>query len=366
LKTIEVTDHFGAFNRSVLVGERAYPAYFDHVKFALNSLMSSLPKIKSDNPYEIEVLNSFSEKFLYSITLFEQKFSYSEDHPMLVDVTKSGFPNHLEFKRLEDDLLKRDQVLKNLPSRAEVKNLILDDLMKNHTDPTARLKKLGEICYYEELLKHKVFREFTPGKLQLIKSFGDTRQTRRFMYSWGSYDSVTNRPYVYIMIFDNPSVDDELIMQGQENTDFEAVIKKATHNTSPLKVIAADIDAAYESIRPKVLKRIDFGPIFSRFARDEHEFTKLVQEQFEEDDFIFVYNTEVVFSVGEKKHSGFLSSGDLRQVFFVDESNKECLDRMVSQVFSYAITSHRVLQHLNVHHPAFIQSLSVPPTIFEK
>jgi hypothetical protein len=55
---------------------------------------------------------------------------------------------------------------------------------------------------------------------------------------------------------------------------FVDMIKKCTHNTAPLKVVASDIDEACAWVHPKVLKRIDIGPILSMYDRTEDEQAK--------------------------------------------------------------------------------------------
>jgi hypothetical protein len=114
-----------------------------------------------------------------------------------------------------------------------------------------------------------------------------------------------------------------------------------------------------------VLKRIEIGPIYGKYARDKHRYTILLRKQFNPDDYIFTYNTEIVFSTGEKRTKSFLSKGELRQVFYIDESNKECMERMISDMHSYMITSHNVLQYLNDNQPEDLAKLSAPVYVYD-
>ncbi|MBI1306882.1 MAG: hypothetical protein GC181_09765 [Bacteroidetes bacterium] len=366
MKTIDITNHFTEYDRSVLVGDNAYEDYFEYVRFALNSLLSSIPQIQSDNPYEISVLQDFAQRFLNTIEAFGMKYAFSEDQPMLVDTTESGFPNFLEFKRLNDDIEKRQEKLHDLPAAGSLKNEILDTLIRNKTHPQNLLKQMSRVQYYTDLYKKSHFTEFSPGRLQLIKNLNDAEQTRRFMYSWASFDSVTNRPFVYLLVFDNPMAGKVNRSEDKLSEFFEENIRHITHNSAPLKVIASDIDNGWESIKPKILKRTGFGPIYGHYSMDEHPFTKLLKDEFERDDFIFTYESELIFSTGERKSGSFLSKGELRQIFYVDDANKECIDRMVSKVFRYMITSHRVLQHLNSSFPEELKKLSIPPYIYTR
>ena len=313
---------------------------------------------------ELDIVKSYCQKFLNTIEIFRLKYAFDENNQMLVDLTESGFPNFLEFKKLGADMNTKAAKLEKLPSVDSIKQNILDNLIKNKKDPAKLLKQLSTACYLSKLNKTNLFFEFTPGKLELIREISSTNKQRRYLYSWGSYDSVTNRPYIYIMVFDNTLITRKNNSDVKKDRDFVEVIKKMTHNSAPLKVIASDIDEAFEAIHPKVLKRIDIGPIFGQYARDEHFFTQMLRKNFSSKDFVFTYNTEVIFSVGEKRNSSFLSTGDLRQIFHVDDSNKDCMDRMISKMHKYLITSHSVLQYITEHNPEIIKDLSAPPYVY--
>jgi hypothetical protein len=176
---------------------------------------------------------------------------------------------------------------------------------------------------------------------------------------------MTNRPHIYILVFEftNPTVN--LAKEGAET--FKKAIEKLNHDSSPLSVIAKDIDNEFESIKPKVLKRIDIGPIYCRYSQDKHDISNVIQEKFEDDDFAFFYTTEIVHSVGEKevKKGGFMSrETSLRQVFFVDQTDKDSLERHVSEVNKYLIGSHKIVQYLNTEMPQYIDSLKIAPITF--
>ncbi|PCJ66027.1 MAG: hypothetical protein COA58_08100 [Bacteroidetes bacterium] len=364
MKSFDINNHFSELDRSILEGENAYSDYFNNLKFGLNSLLSSLNHFTADTSMEMEIVKSYCQKFLNTIEVFRLKYSFDDNNQMLVDLTESGFPNFLEFKKLTNDMNTKNAKLDKLPSVESIKQNILDSLIKNKRHPTKLLKQLSSVCYLSKLSKSKLFFEFTPGKLELIREISSSNNQRRYLYSWGSYDSVTNRPYIYILVFDNTLITRKTNSDVKKDYNFIDAIKRLTHNSAPLKVMASDIDEAFEAIHPKVLKRIDIGPIFGQYAQDEHFFTTMLRKNFGKEDFVFTYNTEIIFSVGEKRNSSFLSTGDLRQIFHVDESNKDCMDRMISKMHKYLITSHSVLQYITEHNPEIIKDLSTPPHVY--
>lgn len=365
MKTIDINNHFTELDRSILEGENAYTDYFNYLRRCLNILLSSFDNIHTQSPLEIKVLKNFSQRFLNSIEALRLKYAFDENNQMLIDLTESSFPNFMEFKKLDDDIRKKDVEFDKLPSQDNLKQNILDHLIRKKSDPMPLLQQLSKSSYYIRLKwSNNLLSEFTPGTLELLNEHTDKARTRTYFFSWASYDSVTNKPFIYTMVFDNRPMSKNEPTGIEQDMGFIETIKAATHNSSPLKVIASDIDNAYESVMPKILKRIEIGPIFGKYSQDKHDYTLLLKKNFDDDDFIFTYNTEIVFSTGEKRVKSFLSKGELRQVFYIDESNKECMEKMISDIKSYMITSHRVSQFLNDNDPEQLKKLSAPVYIY--
>ncbi len=282
---------------------------------------------------------------------------------MAIDLTDSSFPNYLEIRKLDSQKENSEKVLSKLPSKESLKQEVLDYMFERKAQPLHLLKKLGKISYTEALTQENYMGISTEGSLHEI---GKSKQGhKKYLYNWASYDSMTNRPYVYILAFEftNPTVN----LQKEGLDAFKELIKKNSHNSSPLKVMATEIDHAAESIKPKILKRIDIGPIYCKYSKENHEISKLVQEKFGKDDYAFFYTTEIVNSVGEKEEKSgglFSSTKHLRQIFFVDETNIDSLERHVSEVNQYLIGSHKVVQYLTANKPKYINKLKIPPIVF--
>ncbi len=361
MNTSEISEHFTPLDRSVLDGKHAYYNYFKYLKFALEQYLNSIDNYQESKPFEANIIRSLSQKFLNTVEVLSLKYAFNDTHPMLVDLTESGFPNHMEFRRLEDDLNKKADVLKTGQSVETLKTLILDQLIRSKTEPVRLLKQISKRTYFETIDSRKLFKEYTPGPLELL-SKGENF-IWRYRYSWGSFDSVTNRPYIYILVFDHHRKDAEA-EKALRSFDFIDSIRRITHNTAPLKVMISDIDASNELLMPKVLKRIAIGPIYGEYAQDEHPYSKMLKKRFDYKDFIFRYDDEVIFSVGQQRKESFLTKGELRQIFYIDESNKECMEKMISKLNKYSITSHQVWQHLSEYHPEALNELVVPPHIY--
>lgn len=363
MKTIDIIDNFSDLDRVRFEQRDEYVEYFNFIKGAFNQLIDSLKSRTNDNPIEIAILKEFLQKYLNSVELLRLKYLFDSEDKMAIDLTDSSFPNYLEFKKIDAEA-SRVQTLKNsIPSKDALKQEVLDYFFEKKAQPIHLLKKLGQAEYYSALEANNYMKLFTEGSIHEIGK--DENGTKKFIYNWSSYDSMTNRPHIYLLFFEftNPTIN--LVKEGAET--FRNAIKKINHDSSPLSVIAKDIDNAFESIKPKVLKRIDIGPIYCKYSKDKHDISSLIQEKYNDDDYAFFYTTEIVHSVGEKevKKGGFLSKETaLRQIFFVDETNIDSLERHVSEVNKYLIGSHNLVQYLNSEMPQYINNLKIAPITF--
>ena len=363
MKTIDIIDHFSDLDRVRFEDHQEYVAYFDFLKKAFNRLIDSLRNRATDNPIEIAIIKEFLQKYLNTIGLLSTKYLSNEEEKMAIDLTDSSFPNYLEIRKLNADREKAAGLLDGLPTKQALKQEVIDYIFEKKQKPLHLLKKLGKVAYYSDLQQPNYMLPFTEGSIFEIGK-GDNG-AKRYIYSWASYDSMTNRPFIYMLVFEFTNDTINILKEGEKA--FKELIKKSNHDSSPLSVIAKDIDEAYESIKPKVLKRIDIGPIYCRYSKDNHEISKLIQDKYTDDDFAFFYTTEIVHSVGEKEvtEGGIFSKKSfLRQIFFIDETNIDSLERHVSEVNRYLIASHPIVQHLNGEMRQYIDNLTIPPITF--
>lgn len=296
------------------------------------------------------------------------KYLCEPDRKLRYDPTESSFPNHIEFRELEADLARKEEVLRDLPTGETLKQAMLDFVFQHREVPDVLMRQLAKREYHLLLSRYSqlggLFREFTPGQLQLLDDTGGSL-VRQYLYAWGAFDVLTNRPHVYLLLFEQDARVPSLERDDAAREAFFVAVKKHTVNTAPLRIIAQDLDEALQYLRPKVLKRMDIGPLYGRYAKDDSLYTRFLNAHFGPADLAMKYTTEIVFSIGEeKKKKGFLNSGRLRQVFFVDKSNPETLERNVSRVDAYLLATHGVVQYLHDHHKNELDKLAHPPFTF--
>ena len=365
MKTIDIESHFTELDRAILENNVEYERYVKFVTSVLDVFATKFAPKDSTQRYEVEIIQKFATLFLSTLRSLGLKYLYEETDRMRIDLTDSGFPNYLEIRKMIADveLAKKGQL-----SGQETESLrrsLLDKLIAGEASPTRILKDLALNQYQAVLKKEELFGEFVPGVMKQLKMSDSARHAGRYLCSWASYDSVTNRPFVYVLLFDSePDQTGNFPKNVDKDPGFVEMIRKATHNTAPLKVVAMDIDNAYPHVHPKVLKRIDIGPIISEYERSEDATSQAIREQCRTGDFLMNVTTEIVFSVGQKDLSkGLFTKTELREIFQIDETNKDCMERMVSEVQRYMFVTHPVLQYVNDSQKDLLKKLSAPPFI---
>lgn len=355
-----------ALDKTTLEGGDEYIAYFSYLQSVFDRLLESLRNRTKDDPLEIAILQKFSSQFLNTVECMRMKYLCEPERKLRYDPTDSSFPSFIEFKELEHDLEIREQSLRELPTVEVLKQAILDALFRHMQVPNTLLQQLGKREYFLLLNRYStlggLFREFSPGEWKLLEP-ATAGQPKKLLYSWGAFDVLTNRPHVYMLILEEQAGFHSKYTPA-ELALYEQSIRKISNNTAPLQVIATDLDAAFKSHSPKVLKRIELGPLYGPYARDEHFYSLILRKNFGPDDLIFLFTTEIIFSIGETKTKSLLSAGELRQIFFVDKTGKETMERNVSEIHSYMMATHGVVQYLNDHYPEKLRELALPPITF--
>lgn len=358
-------------------GRSAYLDYFRQVEEALRQLLQmqqnryrSLSRSGDAgvHPLESRVLETYLRRFLNSLDCLHLKYLCEPDRRLRYDPTDSSFPNQIEFREMEQDLARADQIRRDLPSADALKQAILDFVFQHKAVPDALMRQLGQREYYNALITHKqlwgLFFGYTPGELQLLDDTGG-RLTREYAYHWGAFDVLTNRPHIYLLVFEQNAKKPVLSEDEGARESFLAAVQKHCINTAPLGVMARDLDAHDEDLHPKLLKRMVVGPLHNRYATDDSLYTEILQSHFGTDDLVLEYQTEIVFSIGQERVRKGLMGGKTREKFFVDNANPLHREHGISASEQFILASHGVIQYLHDQHKAKLDQLAHPPFRFQ-
>jgi hypothetical protein len=357
-------------------GRAAYLAYFQQVEEVLRQLLHALQTRyrgmersgdASAHPLESKVLETYVRRFLNSLDCLHLKYLCEPDRRLRYDPSDSSFPNHIELREMEQDQTRADSIRRELPSADALKQAILDFIFQHKAVPDALMRQLGQREYYNALITHSqlwgLFFGYTPGELELLDDTGG-RLTREYAYHWGAYDVLTNRPHIYLLIFEQNAKKPLLQDDAASREAFLAAVQKHCINTAPLGVMARDLDEFDDDLHPKLLKRMAIGPLHSRYATDDSIYTKILNTHFGTDDLVLEFQTESIFSIGQERKRKGLMGGKTRERFFIDNANPLHREHGISASERFLLASHGVIQYLHDQHKPLLDALAHPPFRF--
>ena len=331
---------------AVLDSKEQYVFYHKVIDFSLKELIVAVQQKQICNKQEVQLFKQYSDLLLYSIEAMRVKYMYDDEENMKVDLTDSGFPNYLEFRYLFNDLELREEFLGRLTHVDDLKEEFLDTLMRKK-EPIAKRKlfQAASIVYYTSAKKEYIFNRFVQGKI--IPSPEDV-SVAEHLVSWSFYDVTHNRPFICFMYFD---------YDGRDVQDYKDEIYTVLKNTSDremaMETMAYAIDKRLPKVMPKLIKRVDLGPIHNVFAKDENEVTHAILEGIAKktiplESYAISFKIDEITSKSEFKEGGFFS----KQIF-------QRWDTAYRQRFLLA--PHRIIQLLYNKTPDIMNTLAQAP-----
>lgn len=330
---------------AILDSKEHYVFYHKMIDFAFKELIVAVKRQKLCNEQEVLLFKQYCDLLLYSVEAMRIKYMYDEEDNMKVDLTDSGFPNYLEFRYLFNDLELRDEYLGKLTPIATLKEEFLETLMhKKQPIKKSKLFQAASIIYYNSVNKQYIFNRFVQGKiLSAPKDSGADLLT-----SWSFYDVSHNRPFICFMYFN---------YDGNQVNDYKdeiyEVLKAVADREMNLDTMAFTIDRKLPKVLPKLIKRIDLGPLHNVFAKDENEVTHAILEGIGKkvislESYAISFKIDQVTSKNEFKEGGFFSKQTLQK-----------WDSILTQ--NYVFAPHRIIQLLYNKTPEIMNNLAKPP-----
>nr|WP_321224224.1 hypothetical protein [uncultured Psychroserpens sp.] len=329
---------------AILDSKEQYVFYHKMVDFSLKELIVAVQQKQILEEKEILLFKQYSDLLLYSIEAMRVKYMYDDEENMKVDLTDSGFPNYLEFRYLFNDLELRDDYLGKLTDVNILKEEFLDTLLRKK-EPIAKRKlfQAASIVYYTSAKKEYIFNRFVQGKI--LEAPQDA--PGEFMVSWSFYDVSHNRPFVCYMYFNydgNPTKDRE---------DIYYALKTVADREMTLDTMAYSIDKRIPKLFPKLIKRVDLGPIHNVFAKDENKVTHAILKGIAEKA-IPLESYAISFKIDEVK-----SQSEFKEGSFFSKQTFQKWDVMFRQ--RYVFAPHRIIQLLYNKTPEIMNKLAKAP-----
>lgn len=330
---------------AVLDSKEQYVFYHKMIDFTLKELIVAIQEKQICNQQELLLFKQYCDLLLYSIEAMRVKYMYDEEENMKVDLTDSSFPNYLEFRYLFNDLELRNEFLGKLTDIEILKEEFLDTLMRKK-EPISKRKlfQAASIVYYSSAKKEYIFNRFVQGKILMAPESVDAA----YVVSWSFYDVVHNRPFICYLYFnyDGKNVEDY-------KDEIYRILKNIADRKMDLDTMAYGIDKQLPKVFPKLIKRIDLGPIHNVFAKDENDITHAILEAIAKktvplESYVISLKIDELASLSEFKEGGFFN----KQIF-----------QKWGKVFNqkYVFAPHRIIQLLYNKTPEIMNELAMPP-----
>ncbi|MBR9915096.1 MAG: hypothetical protein GYB32_09770 [Algicola sp.] len=330
---------------AILDSKEQYVFYHRMIDFTLKELIVAVQQNQLLNDPEIRLFKQYSDLLLYSIEAMRIKYMYDDEEHMKVDLTDSGFPNYLEFRYLFNDLELREEYLGKLTSIDTLKEEFLDTLLRRK-EPISKRKlfQAASIVYYSSAKKEYIFNRFVQGKIMEAPQ----EAPGEYMVSWSFYEVSHNRPFVCYMYF---NYDGSNVQKDRE--DIYYALKTVADRELALDTMAYAIDKRLPKVMPKLVKRVDLGPIHNVFAKDENKVTHAILEGIAQktiplESYAISFKIDEVRSKSEFKEGSFFN----KQVF-------QKWDAIMKQ--RYVFAPHRIIQLLYNKTPEVMNKLAKAP-----
>ncbi|WP_422104733.1 hypothetical protein [Winogradskyella sp.] len=330
---------------ATLDSKEQYVFYHKMIDFSLKELITAVQAKQILNQQEILLFKQYTDLLLYSIEAMRVKYMYDDDENMKVDLTDSSFPNYLEFRYLFNDLELREEFLSRLTDIDVLKDEFLDTLMRKKQPISKRkLFQAASIVYYTSARKEYIFNRFVQGKI-IDAPKGSSAE---YLVSWSFYDVTHNRPFICYMYFDYDGRD----VQGYKE-DIYSVLKNTSDREMALDTMAYAIDKRLPKVLPKLIRRVDLGPIHNVFAKDENELTHAILDGISKktiplESYVISFKVDELSSQSEFKEGSFF--------------NKRIFQKWGNTFRQrYVFAPHRIIQLLYNKTPELMNKLEIPP-----
>jgi len=330
---------------AVLDSKEQYVFYHKMVDFTLKELIVAVQNKQILNKQEVLLFKQYSDLLLYSIEAMRVKYMYDDEESMKVDLTDSSFPNYLEFRYLFNDLELREEYLGKLTNIDTLKKEFLDTLMrKKESIAKRKLFQAASIVYYTSAKKEYIFNRFVQGKIINAPEGSEGEH----LVSWSFYDVSHNRPFICFMYFDYDGSS-----PLKERDDIYSALKTVADREMSLDTMAYGIDRRLPNVFPKLIKRVDLGPIHNVFAKDENKVTHAILQGIAKKD-IPLESYAISFKIDELK-----SGSEFKEGGFFSKQTFQRWDDVFRQ--RYVFAPHRIIQLLYNKTPEIMNKLALPP-----
>jgi hypothetical protein len=345
-------------------------AYFRSMHAALKGLRVYLAD--ADSPLYAhgligQVVLPYIDRLEATFSAWENRVGFIER--FRISRADSGFPMFQNVLTLENDRATAEERLAAIPDVETLKAEMADFILRHKEFPQALQEQIAERLYLEDIGKDAVFAPFILP--ETIRVSVNPRNGRPFyVVHWGVFDGSQTLPMVYMATIEdssesiskmlvtregklNPDVDIPLPVGGLLNPEFARAFdasaeRNGAYSLSPV-TIAQNLDADFEHLHPKQLRRFVLGPFYSAGVTENSDLISRILSKVRKDEnaWLLTWTMQEVFSKAERPAKrGLWSSEPARDEYHIETDDLEATRQGVSAYQKHALVPHEAYQAL--------------------
>jgi len=355
IEQTNLTDDHRALEDALLA--RRYFAKFNRILAHLNEIATLSGSENRLSTVELNIIRGYLQALLGSFQALSDKYLMSGRVKSLlpkvlnIDITDSGFPVFQELASMASDAQQIDQRLGALPPVGELKKEMVRHILNTLTPPLKLQFALSQRLYYQKLAEGNLF--WPHNDPQVVDLGTPSGKRRTHLVHWASYDSQVNIPTIYLMLLEDSGAtplpqDEGRWPEVQSHLMAQAVL------ALKMVTIAQGFDRDFDDLHPKILRRIQVGPMYSdHFTHQTGPLAGILADAHggPGNDWALAWTIETLLSDRvETEKKGFFGSVE-REIFRLDHFGAAARDSGATDVRRAIILPQRPYQVLTERDP---------------
>jgi hypothetical protein len=344
--------------------------YFDAVNRALSGLDSFLGDRNSPF-YKHELIGRivvpYVERLTRTFACWQNRIGFADT--FRISRAESGFPTYQHVLELDNDRRKADARLNDLPPEDQIRQDMVDHILRHKSFPSKLQSKMAERAYLEAVRQGEIFAPFLLPETVRV-SVNPKTMRPYYVVHWAVFDGTQSLPIVYMATIEdsnrelsemlvlpsgklNPKVTVPLPVAGLLNPKFahafdDFIKGNSTYSLTPA-TIAGNLDKDFDELHPKQLRRFVLGPFYSAGVTEHNSRVSDILSRVHNPDNAWLLTwtlQEIVAAAERPAKQGLWSSQPARQEFHIDTSDLEAVRQGVSYYEKHALVPHDAYQAL--------------------
>lgn len=344
--------------------------YFVAVNSALNGLDSFLADVHSPlykHKLIGQVVVPYVERLKQTFSCWQNRIGFADT--FRISRAESGFPTFHNVLELDNDRQTAGERLNAIPSADELRQEMVDFILRQKTFPTKLQSRMAERSYLEAIQKGEVFAPFILPETVRV-SVNPKTMRPYYVVHWATFDGTQSLPVVYMATVEdsnsklcemlvlpsgklNPKITVPLPVAGLLNPELadrfdEFARSNSAYSLTPA-TIAGNLDKDFDELHPKQLRRFVLGPFYSAGVTEHNTRVTdiLAKVQNPDNAWMLTWTLQEIVAASERPAKrGLWSSEPARQEFHIETSDLEAARQGVSYYEKHALVPHDSYQAL--------------------